>query len=368
MRNTENEKKISLENLLIAMDKGDNSEIFKEIKELENNFANNFYKPIMQYLRKNKESKFIQENLFEFVEKVSGKYAMAHLVNLLKENDVDLRNKTLDVILNIEQYGVNNLIKLITDADKNIRKIALDGLYRSSIKNALPAIKNCLNDEDINIRIAAVEYIGKNKDFSAKNEILNLLLNETNIMLKSACIEALSEIGDLEVLQKIELLIKKGGLSKNLLLFSYLKMLGKIGDMNAFEFISENADYFFSNNITELADSLVMIMERNKIIEIPEAFVKAVMEIFKNILNDSEKVKLLFFISKYNLDELRPVILENFKNENDYIKSAIIECFNIYGFENDIQELQRIMRDEPISEEIKELIEDILTLKTAMEF
>jgi len=294
---------------------------------------------------------------------------MKNFTDLLVYDDVEIRNKILDLILNIERYSVDFLSKLVTHSDKNVRKIALDGLYRSDLKNALPAIRICLDDKDINMKITAIEYLGKKKDYSAKDDIVKIILTQDNLMLQSACIEALCEIGDATILDLLDPKFVENNPNNNLLLFSYIKLVSKFGGVKSFDFILQKMDFLADTNIIQLTEVINSIMQRTNLKKLPDKIAVKLLEILKYKAEfDTDKVKLLFLIARYNFDDVVNDLYDLFVASNEFIQSAILDCVNTYGTEKALEILEKIKNSFKIENvEILNMLDDTIeTLKKKM--
>ncbi|WP_129408343.1 HEAT repeat domain-containing protein [Marinitoga lauensis] len=80
--------------------------------------------------------------------------------------------------------------------NKDFRKYALDGLYRTGLKEAKHYIAKGLEDTDINNQIAAIEYLGLLEANEYAEKIAEKLTNAENSFLISTVIETLAIIGN----------------------------------------------------------------------------------------------------------------------------------------------------------------------------
>lgn len=91
-----------------------------------------------------------------------------------------------------------------TDQDPDIRKFIIDAAMKFSPENCKRFIVYGLKDEDINVRIASVEYAGQRQLEDLEDHIIELLKDTTEPMLMSSVLEALSNFDDAKTFDAIK--------------------------------------------------------------------------------------------------------------------------------------------------------------------
>lgn len=108
----------------------------------------------------------------------------------------------------LQSKGENNTDFLETllrsDTDPDIRKFIVDAALKFSPENCQRFIELGLKDEDINVRIAAVEYAGQRQLAALEPHILDLLQTAEDPMLMSSILEALSNFNDAPTFDAIQ--------------------------------------------------------------------------------------------------------------------------------------------------------------------
>jgi HEAT repeat protein len=156
-----------------------------------------------------------------------------NIFKLFRSPDAYLRNAAIDIFGSEGHAAIPFLTSHLNHADREVRKLILDALFSIGAPDAIQAIRSALRDPSVNVRITAVEYLGRLEDKESAKEMVNLLQEETEPMLKIGILESLSLIADREdILNVFSILIPNLDFSRadSLYLPCMIRLSGKIGD------------------------------------------------------------------------------------------------------------------------------------------
>lgn len=88
------------------------------------------------------------------------------------------------------------LLARMQDADPDVRKFVLDAAAGMTTPDVEPIYDAAVRDEDINVRIAALEYLGEQRKVRFKPAVEAIFRTATEPMLVCAAFATLLEIGD----------------------------------------------------------------------------------------------------------------------------------------------------------------------------
>ena len=124
-----------------------------------------------------------------------------------------MRNEAVAIMGSYGENAVSFLAYNLDHSDKEIRKLILDTLIQIGTENALIAIRACLNDDSINVKITAIEYLARLKDKKCLKEIEDLFKSNNEPMLRSTILEAMIDIGkDEDVHALVDILTNNGNI------------------------------------------------------------------------------------------------------------------------------------------------------------
>ena len=136
------------------------------------------------------------------------------LFQLFQSTDAFLRNAAVDIFGAGGEHAVSFLAMHLDHANREIRKLILDSMFQTGTESAKLAIRASLHDSDLNVKITAIEYIGRLEDRSSVEDMLRTFETEENPMVRSSILESLSLIGNGEQIREIlEILAPDGDFS-----------------------------------------------------------------------------------------------------------------------------------------------------------
>lgn len=273
-------------------------------------------------------------------------------LELLDNEKLLLKEFALSLLSSSKKIKI--LGKLIESKDKDIRKYALDGLYRTNEKEAIKYIAKCLDDTDINNQITAIEYLGLLGANEYAEKISEKLKTARNPFLITCILETLSLIGNEKTDKIIDEKIKK--INRSYLIIPYSKYI--FSRKNVFKCIeffakSEHKDMIIN-------DFLEYIFKNYKNIKIypklKDKLGKILIDILKSEGFNAYKYDIIIILNSLFEDEFEDMLKENIKYLNEEGMLAAIEIIS----EKQIKSLKPYLQDvkNRFSEEIKMIIED----------
>ncbi len=227
------------------------------------------------------------------------------LERALISRDAFLRNSVISFSKNIEEGIVPVLMPLMSSEDKDVRKLVLDIASNMSSELAEDIFLSCLDDEDVNIRSTAVEYLGAHKAKKAVDKMEEMLFKEDELMLISTLFETLSEIGKSHRYREIIDRFKES--IDPILVHSFLKYLGAFGEREDFEWLFkalETDKIYYSREVT---DCIQNGLKRIKGLNVPDFIKERLINEVENALNPLGAYQAL--VTLYMIDATRALEL-----------------------------------------------------------
>lgn len=145
---------------------------------------------------------------------------------LRDDDDADYRNGAMDILVAFGKAAVPYLVKLLPDANEEVRNFACVMLGDIGNREAVSPLIRVLNDSDANVSHSAAEALGKIGDRSALFALIELLKGD--FWVQYSAIAAIGEMRDYRAVpQLVDLL------DNELLTGAVADALGKIGDPRA---------------------------------------------------------------------------------------------------------------------------------------
>ncbi len=154
------------------------------------------------------------------------------IFDLFRSEDAYLRNAAVSIFGAGGDDAVAFLASRLNEADREVRKLVLDALMETGLPDARLAIRAGLHDTAPNVRITAVEYLGRLRDTGSVGEMLALFRTDPEPMLRATIMEALSSLGDISAIEAVVcLLMPEEGVNdlNGIYLPQLMKLVGTAG-------------------------------------------------------------------------------------------------------------------------------------------
>lgn len=125
------------------------------------------------------------------------------LFALFSSPDAFLRNQAVAIFGSEGNNAVPYLVSKLDHTNHEIRKLILDSLFEIGNSDAVLAIRAYIHDDAMNVKIAAVEYLGRLNDMDSVPELVEVFKTNTEAMLRSSILETLLAIGDAKAIKDV---------------------------------------------------------------------------------------------------------------------------------------------------------------------
>lgn len=138
--------------------------------------------------------------------------AVDELISLLNDSDRNVRREAVRSLGHIEnERAVQPLLECISDPTSDIAEDAVESLGAIHSSLSLNLLVTLLHDDRPSIRRGAVIALDRIGDPSASDALESLLTREKDLMIEMMTIEALSKMGHLRMLPRMQQLLRESG-------------------------------------------------------------------------------------------------------------------------------------------------------------
>jgi HEAT repeat protein len=143
----------------------------------------------------------------------SGDYPL--LFTLFVSPNAYFRNAAVEIFGAGGDNAIGFLTAHLDHSDREVRKLILDALFCIGTPEAIMAIRAGLYDTAVNVKITAVEYLGRLKDRESVPEMIVLLKNDSEPMLITTILESLPFLAsESEIEKTLQTILPGGDLSR----------------------------------------------------------------------------------------------------------------------------------------------------------
>jgi HEAT repeat protein len=209
------------------------------------------------------ESKGVEDAVSRTLLSIGGVATARAIVHHLTDDNITSRNLAAKILIKLREDSVHALVPYLRDADKNVRKLAVDILGEIKSKEPIYYLLPLLKDPDQNVLVATIEAIGNIGSREAIKPIFNAF--EHCPFARIVAIEALGKIGSDSVRDYLEGKYRDAintGHSDEIYLFALLDALGIVGDVNTLEMLLENYEAIKDPLRDVLLHEVIHIIER----------------------------------------------------------------------------------------------------------
>lgn len=284
------------------------------------------------------------------------------ILRFYNSNDVFLRNIAIDIVTSYYELPLQNLLKMLNDENKHIRKLALDTLFNT--RNSMMAsfiMESLINETDMNNKITAVEYLGKLNAKRYADDIANLLDTETNEFFIVTVLEALNYIGNEYSYKKVA---EKFGDIENVNII-ILKPLIKF----CAKFINKDMIYklrkikkhykFLSKEIIFTLNSAFQNLSEDEILEVEKDIYDILIELLNLRLSNEVFYDALNLLSLFDNEEVETIAKRFLYEKEDIVRYRAAEILlerDRKKYIKDVENSLNYEKDRMIRERLRELI------------
>ncbi len=278
-----------------------------------------------------------------------GSVDIRKVAKLLLDPDLDVQNKAVDVLININHPDtVKYLVPALKDESEYTRRAAVEVLNEigdaNSVKDLLEALQDddwwvraragdalaeiggpkvvdsvlqLINDKNEDIRRTAIEILNATKDERAVSELIKAT-DDTDWWVRERAVDALSQIGNKEAIPKLVAMLGKNAKMDTVL----VRALGKLGDHNIIDKIVPMLKRTERDVQVEAIKAIAHLADQKRADTVRGALEKIKQSNDSMIINTADKA-----IKEIDAKFSRTVMEENIRAEKiaDQTKTLLIE-------------------------------------------
>lgn len=238
-------------------------------------------------------SRKVRETIFLALERIDRPEVLPLIGALLDSDDPFLRNQAVGLLQRKGAAAAPVLLEKMRDADADVRKFALDAAAGISSPAVEPIYEAAVHDPDMNVLIAAVEYLGQQRKRRFKAEIEEVFIRATEPMLLCAAFAALLQIGDADSWQCIRRRYATAASVPNWELGWWIRALGDFGGADEIGVFLDVLQRHDGKIAQDAVDALERFQSRHGRMEITADFWKMLREMTEAALVPEDKLQLL---------------------------------------------------------------------------
>ncbi len=314
--------------------------------------------PLIDHLEREPE-RAIKEKIVMVLDDMLPEADAATVGRMIGAEDAFTRNCAVEAMKRAGDQVDPILATLANDANRDVRKFAIDALTTRDTPLIRQVLRERLSDSDPNVVYTAVDYLGSLKDMESSGAIELLALNSgDNPMLFCSCLESLAKIGTAACNK--ELIEYCNTVSEDpLFRYSILKYMGCCATYEAvetyiLELVKRSSELFAK----EIVDTMEAVCQRE-----PEATINPQLkEVLKRLLNSVETGENKYELAKLladniDIEETLAIARLDLDSNKELVVMAAIEILGKFGEESDIDALEELAENTD-SDDVLELIGD----------
>ncbi len=164
------------------------------------------------------------------------------LFDMLYLPDAYLRNAAINIFGVQGKSAIEFLSHRLNSKNAEVRKLILDALFATGDQDAISYIRSALKDASINVQITAVEYLGRFEDKHCADDLISLLRQNDEPMLRAAISESLAMIGSQKHIREVFSILAPNNnfsMAESFYFPQMLRLSAKIGDISLLENITD---------------------------------------------------------------------------------------------------------------------------------
>jgi len=245
-------------------------------------------------------SRKVRETIFAALERIDRPEVLTRMAILLDSEDAFLRNQAVALLQRKGAASVPVLMSRMSDADPDVRKFVLDTAAGISSPEVEPIYDAAIRDQDNNVVIAALEYLGEQRKTRFKPAVEEIFLKATEPMLVCAAFAALLQIGDVATWQCILRRYPTSASVPSWELGWWIRALGEFGATDEIELFYEILLKHDGKVASDTIDALEHFQARHGRVEISEVFWKLLQELIQTTMPSEDKLQLLRMVGGFS--------------------------------------------------------------------
>jgi len=238
-------------------------------------------------------SRKVRETIFLALERIDSPEVPLRVAALLESDDAFLRNQTVGLLQRKGAAAASVLLARMHDGDPDVRKFVLDTAAGISSPEVEPIFEAAMRDQDVNVLIAALEYLSEQRKSRFKPMVEELFLKATEPMLVCAAFAALLQIGDAASWQSIRQRYPAPASVPSWELGWWIRALGEFGAADEIEVFHEILRNHDGKVALDTIDALERFQIRHGRVEITEEFWRTLQAMTHATMTSEDKLQLL---------------------------------------------------------------------------
>ncbi len=314
-------------------------------------------------LFKTTENELVRERIEDILSEVDSDKVIKELISCFSHYEAIVRNTAIKILQKKGEKVLPYLKEVYPKSDKDVRKLILD-TASEIIENreaVLELISYGLSDEDINVRISAVEYVGKLELFELSDVVFKIFKEADEPFLKITALETLSIVDRGKHLKEIIEYMNALEDEKELLIFPFIKYIGGNGGKEELFIISELFETYSEIYLKELTNAVEHIVEREGIKRLPDTVFDKLFELAFSNINPINRYGLVTFLGNFENEKVYELIKKALASDEKMLVLGALEIVAERGLEKDFSdEILKLKERFKEDEEISSILEEIL--------
>jgi HEAT repeat protein len=282
----------NLDTLIAALAHDDETERGNAAEDLGYSNAPDAILPLLERLTV-EASRKVRETIFLALERIDSPAIPIVVAALLESDDAFLRNQAIGLLQRKGAAAAAALLARMNDADPDVRKFVLDAAAGIASPAVEPIYDAALRDQDPNVVIATLEYLGAQRKRRFKPEAERIFLTAEEPMLVCAAFTALLEIGDAESWRCIRQRYPSVANVPHWQRGWWIRALGEFGPADEIEVFHALLKDEGGGFPADAIDALERFQDRHGRVPISEGFWQDLRDLAKNQMAPEAKFQLL---------------------------------------------------------------------------
>lgn len=244
-------------------------------------------------------SRKVRETIFQALERIAAPEILNQMVSMLDSEDAFLRNQAIGLLQRRGARAAPVLLDRMRDASADVRKFVVDAASGIPAAAVAPIYEAALQDEDDNVRIAAIESVGAQRLIRFKSRVEAIFLAATEPMVVCAAFGALLQIGDQESWRCIRRRYPSAIAVPTWELGWWIRALGDFGGPDEMSTFQELLGRHDGKVAPAIIDALEQFQLRHGRIAITTEFLQILRELLREPLPPEVRLQLLRVIGGF---------------------------------------------------------------------
>lgn len=215
-----------------ALASPDEAERLYAVQDMAETGSIEYVIPLFDQLRID-ESQLVRDAIVAGLKRINCSSISDRIFTLFLSPEAYLRNTAVGLFASQKDQSIGYLATQFDHADREVRKLILDALFEIGSPDAMLAIRAYIYDESLNVKITAVEYLGRLGDKDSVSDMIDLFDRELEPMLLATVLESLGNMSAGPAIKHIIETLAPGGdinQAPSLYLPPLLRLTAKVGD------------------------------------------------------------------------------------------------------------------------------------------